>query len=290
MAGEYWVEIRQDDRPLGGGFILARRYVLTALHCLDKMTPGDDDVTVWVEGNGPPISGRVLERATDADLAIIEILDPVRMPLMVPAADHSAPDDVWRGPYRPTVTDPYLDGVIAREAMKYACEGGAVIEALQLTCNQSIGDYSGYSGGPVERVCDERGSAVVGVLLEQHHERYRPRDVRHGEERASGTLFAAAISEATRRFSCLDVGNLIDVLRPRDAEETDPPPRAARKPSAGSGSHSELEALLAEKELKLRALTQWEKEGLLNAATVDVLKLRIAEDLITGGVTELSRD
>ncbi len=43
-GSEYWVEISQHGIRLGAGFLLAKRFVLTALHCLHSCASGNDKV------------------------------------------------------------------------------------------------------------------------------------------------------------------------------------------------------------------------------------------------------
>jgi hypothetical protein len=49
-------------------------------------------------------------------------------------------------PYRPGTAYSYLSGDV-HGPVTYQCEGGGIIQALQLSCMQHPGDYSGYSGG-----------------------------------------------------------------------------------------------------------------------------------------------
>jgi hypothetical protein len=273
-AAEYWVEIWQDDQRLGAGFLLTKRYVLTALHCLKDISPENDEVRITFAGrSGHGLLGRVNERATEADMALIWIVE--RAPLVVPIPDRCAIGDLWHGPYRPCHSDPYLGGTVAHESFQYKCESGSVIEALQLAVREDFGDYSGYSGGPVERVAQdvrtsEGDGRVIGILLEQYPDR-------QAEGRASRTLFAATIAEAVRRFDCFDVGHLIDDLHPTAST------RQGTDLTPVSRETSEIETAIVKSTRLLQAIHEWGDGGLLDAPQVAALKLRIAENLINGG-------
>ena len=151
MTGsDYWIEISQHGARLGAGFLLTRRYALTAFHCLREL-PSDDEQLELSFAGGEVGPGRVHERSPEADLALIDILKPHESPVVLPNADRASRGDSWSAPYRPGPSDPYLSGDVLSGGMPYVCEAGNSIEALQLDCSQHLGDYSGYSGGPVER-------------------------------------------------------------------------------------------------------------------------------------------
>jgi len=152
MPGEdYWVELSQRGRRLGAGFLLTRCHVLTALHCLRGAAPDLDALDVTLAG-GETVTGRVYRRSLEADLALIDIELPDSVdcpPLLQP--DRAAANEIWYNPYRPSFSHVFLNGNVAIAPARYQCQGGDVIEAMQLGCLQPVGDYTGYSGSPIER-------------------------------------------------------------------------------------------------------------------------------------------
>ena len=259
---DYAVDIRQGDVYLGAGFLLTRCYVLTANHCLSALSRQDDHVTVRFE-SGSTLEGRVRRRVTEADLAIVEILRPQDVPFALPNADHARRGDRWRGLHRPTTSDPNLGGLVDAYAVKYHCEGGDVVEAIQLVVEQVLGDYAGYSGGPVEKTTPGSDGAVIGILLEQYPDRQDTR-------RSANVLFAATIHEAMSRFEYFRTSHLHRVLEGRSEQRT---PEAA---DAGVGMDVELDRT----ETLLVRLKEWSDRGLLDPAQVVGLAGRAVKALI----------
>lgn len=279
----YWVEISQGGARLGAGLRLTRHYALTALHCL-RGSDADAELDLFF-ANGEQIQGRIGERSPEADLALIEILQPSRPDVFLPPnADLATRGDVWFSPYRPSSCDPQLTGLVSSGSMPYACEGGLEIEALQLEVDQPISDYSGYSGSPVERDAASGGAALLGVLLEEFPDRRDP-------GRAANVLFAATIGEALRRFDYLGVGHLRAALR---AVHDEPPGRpAAMVPArseppvtqvsvsiqpAAAGPIAAASAIVA-------LFQDWANTGVLPQAHVPALVLRVASRLADGDWT-----
>lgn len=278
----YWVDLFQAQRHLGAGFLLTRRFVLTALHCLEALDAPDDEVDIAL-ADERRVPGRVCSKVKEADLALIEIAASYELALQMPAAQVALRGDRWWGPYRPAPGDAQLSGGIEHGAVRHTCEGGGSIEALQLTADQHLGDYSGYSGGPVEGGSTEGAPVVLGILLEQAMDR------QSAGHRAANVLFAATIAEAMRRFDHFDVGHLIDALRPpaengAAALEPSPPP-PGREPafreapglddSPPPGRQDVAESLL-------HNLQRWSEQGLIDPTQFAQARLRVLQRVIDG--------
>ncbi|QLE71168.1 trypsin-like peptidase domain-containing protein [Streptomyces rectiverticillatus] len=292
----YAVDLYQADRPLGAGFLLTRCFVLTADHCLRYLAVGEEHVSVRL-GDGTEVGGRVCRRIEEADLALIEVLEPELVPLTLPVGDLPRRGDRWRGLHRPSLSDPHLGGHVDADAVDYTCVGGGRIQAMQLVAEQALGDYSGYSGGPVERVTTaDRGAALLGVLIEQYPDRQAP-------DRAANVLFAVPLREVMSRFPHFRTDHLLQALEPpasvaepvgRHEEQSAargsaaPPPVTAPvndSPGAESAPVS-VDMAVAKGEALLSALKEWSERGLIDPGQVAGLQVHIAKnvvDLALGG-------
>ena len=284
---DYWIEISRRGTRLGAGFVLNKHHALTAFHCLRGIDPGDEHLELSF-ATGEVTPGRVCERSPGADLALIDVLKPRESTLIPPNVDRAGRGDMWSAPYRPSTGDPYLGGDVLSGAMRYRCEAGHEIEDIQLGCSQRLGDYSGYSGGPVERQVTGREPALVGVLLEQYPDR-------QAADRASDVLFAATIAEALRRFDCLGVGHLMKVL---STETTTPQaylpatashgldPAISAQEQHGSRPGSSLDSRIADANSVLQFIRELATSEILNPTDVSALALRVAWRVVESNWTD----
>jgi Trypsin-like peptidase domain len=278
---EYWVEIYQQGERFGAGFLLAKRFVLTALHCLLNCATDNDKVELSF-AEGRVIPGLVIERAHGADLALIAITEAESCSVSAPLPDRSVQGEMWRAPYRPSGTDPYLSGGVQHGSVRYQCEGGDSIEALQLACAEHIGDYSGYSGGPVERNNGNGNQAVLGILIEQYPDRNIP-------GRGSNVLFAATISEALRRFEYFDVWHLYRALCPQPDVPGPEPSELVRSTTESLASIKTPQPMAPEEaadwgkiigDRMYADLREWGERGLLDQTQISMLNYEIAKNAI----------
>lgn len=218
----YCVSIISGSSAMAGGFLLAPRFVLTADHCL-RRTRHEVGVELRLNVGGREVQAKVVERLPDYDLALLELDAEAAVDWdAVPAGDVPIAGDHWLAPYRPTLGDPLLVGDIGAPSLDYQCESGCVVQAMQLQTDADLGDYSGYSGGPVERRSDKR--RLLGMIFEQYPDR-------QDSKRSTKVLFALTLAEAYKRLTQLGVARHFMALTSPSACETR---------QGGSGNVSEV--------------------------------------------------
>ena len=282
----YWFEFFQGDKRLGVGFFLTRCYAVTALHCLHGIATDDDTLDICFPDGGKA-QGRVHRRSAEADLALIDIPKVGDAASITPGLGRAENGGAWKDPYRPSNSRIYLSGKITEPAMIYRGVGGADIEAMQLECDQVVGDYAGYSGSPVEFHSTGRDQLVVGILFEQYPEHFQDSE---RLQRASNVLFAVTLAEAYQRFDCFDTERLAEVLSNRPGHESKDSVTDATKPSKFKDEKRALDsdARPARRSTssskrtakKLKALRKWKERGLLDEQDVVLLRRQVAQRFI----------
>jgi hypothetical protein len=204
MAEFPWARIHRHGANRGGGIFLTSQLVVTAAHCLDGVRVGHEADAVCVSlGHGTPIPAQLVERVDTNDLALLKLTQPIGLSARLPLVSPCRRGDEWFAPARPTTSDPELDGAVTA-TVPYTCVAGGLIQAVQLTTQTPLGHYEGYSGGPVF-LSPEDANKVIGLLIEQYPDRIDP-------DRATNTLFAAAIQGVMEQFDSLRSAYLIRTL------------------------------------------------------------------------------
>ncbi|RPF39300.1 serine protease [Streptomyces sp. TLI_185] len=264
----YWVQIDEGDLHLGAGFLVTRGFVLTALHCMEGVSSYDADLDLQLP-DGQRVPGRLCDRIEDADLALISVVNAHAYDLPVaPPTDRPRQDIPWKGSYRPPGEKTRLSGQITHAPVSHQSEAGGEFTGLQLTVDQEVHNFAGYSGSPVDIDSAEAGSRerpVVGILMEQEL------------SRADGSpdtnvVFAASVLHAIERFPYFDVAHLRAAVA---GEQLVLPAQQPRRAVPDSG----VEAFL-------RRLRQLEEDGYITpqeAADGRAKALRALGDQLLGG-------
>ncbi|WP_137991460.1 trypsin-like peptidase domain-containing protein [Streptomyces vilmorinianum] len=283
MTPEPWVRIHEQDVLLGAGLMVTRGFVLTALHCLRYASA--DDAALSIElSDGRRVPGRLCDAIKDADLALLTVewahaqgLPPA------PPTDWARPRVRWRGPYRPPGETSRLSGWVTHAPIDHQSLAGGTFTAMQLTVDQLLGDYSGYSGSPVEHAEECEQPSVVGMLMEQQLSRQNADD-------GTNVLYAATVRGIMERFPHFGTEQLLRRARGETLPDRTPTaahavPRARREYEQTPAPQARP-ALVEDASDFLRSLRQWEEAGLISAAEAQEqrrLTIEAVRERILGG-------
>ncbi|MET8373861.1 trypsin-like peptidase domain-containing protein [Micromonospora sp. DT68] len=269
----YVVQLYGEGQLLGAGFFVTSRFVLTAAHVLHQLPP--EHPTVEIMCDGRRMQGRIAQRTSRFDVALIELTSGAQRSIRTPEAGRCQPRDEWSSPYRPASTEPVLTGSVEAVDMAYQCHGGEVMIAMQLMSRLDLGDFSGYSGAPVECVTDMDLPTLAGLLLEQVWRRDGPV---HRRPTASNVLFAGTLAQALSCFDHFDVHHLVSALTPSSNGTSANTPRSSKSAVPSQASRAVKEA-----DLLLNALDEWAARGILDDGQLALLRLRVANKVVDRG-------
>ena len=166
----YVFQERHKGSTLGGAFLLTRKWVVTAHHCVKRIPDGEEFDLVCVE-SGVELRGIVEARDASRDLAVIEVVAGSTRGRAIPEFAPATVESRWESGYRPDKSMPYLQGKVQVPSAEFNCAGGGLItHGIQLLVENGDDAYNGYSGSSVVKH-ETDGISVVGVLVEQNLKR-----------------------------------------------------------------------------------------------------------------------
>lgn len=199
------VTIKSSDRTLGAGALICHRIVVTAAHCVRGYEESTLSVVVVDDESNEHAFTALATVDKTHDLAFIRLASPTdelhryvaATCFGVEAGDH------WTAV--PIFDLPTLRGTVSHPSKNRLSQEGHNINVLELLFQGDLGDYHGYSGGPVS-VLDKRTEhdAIAGIILEQFLDRVE-------ESRAAPILFAATMLSVQDAYASLE-SDILDAL------------------------------------------------------------------------------
>ncbi|SNX64850.1 hypothetical protein SAMN06272735_6678 [Streptomyces sp. TLI_55] len=266
---DYWVALSHEGALLGGGFFLARSYVLTTTACVQGLVPGDR-IDLHTSA-GAVLTGMVYEVAEDVGLALVSFLPDPRVDYATPLTDHAVKGDDWRAPYRPGPVAAGLRGTVDEISPDRRIGDGRPVHVIELALDRAVHDYAGYAGGPVERRTDGKVPAVVGIVLD-------PALARRLRDGAENAVAAGAISSAVEVFEALSAENQLRLLL--GAPPQDAGPDAESPPDEWPAPDGRTSRKYASGMSLLRGFKRAEAEGVVEAWDLAPVQLRVLHEIV----------
>ncbi|MEU2997881.1 serine protease [Streptomyces sp. NPDC006995] len=194
MQGRVVINRNGRGEAQGSGVVIAQRRAVTAAHVVKHYAP--EDIVLRLEGGAGDIGVVQVESDQELDIAILHLAADT--PAVSPVTT-LADGERWRVSLPVTTTDPLLTGRVSSAGRPYRTRSGdGNIFAMQLHVNETIKDYSSYSGSAV--LLDGGQGRVAGILVEQQLVRYRG----GGTSRpAANVLYAVPMVAVLLRFNIL---------------------------------------------------------------------------------------
>jgi len=174
------------EQDVGAAFALGPRTVVTAHHIVHDA--GDASIT-YVPNDAAAIEVVAVEAAPEVDAALLRLARDT--PTLQPAP--AVVDDRWRS-VAPPPGERHLSGRIDAVDVT-VLRRDRQVQVVQLTVDQHLGSYRGYSGNAV---LTGHENTVVALLVEQTYERVGALDQ---PSRATNVLFAIPVERVASALS-----------------------------------------------------------------------------------------
>ncbi|MFC7529863.1 trypsin-like peptidase domain-containing protein [Actinoplanes sp. GCM10030250] len=171
----------------GSGFVLAGGVAVTANHVVAQRAPGDE-ILVRTAGGAQ----FVVESVTPNEVLDVALLRGAAVPVSTWQAGTAVVGARWIVGSRPRDNDPLLSGTVAAaDRLVVTAADGHEVAMVQLTVDQPLDEYQGYSGSAVR--LESEPSTVFGIVTEQVRSRL-------AGERAANVLYAVPMTTVVQEF------------------------------------------------------------------------------------------
>ena len=177
-------------RDAGSAFAISDTVAVTAAHVLRGSQDRKLEFLCDVDGTRIKLDRPNLDESLDA--ATLPLRTPTATGLAIGRAIEGAG---WEAAARPRSSDPMLTGIVTDAHRRLRNAQGRDVSLLQLTVDQELGDYQGYSGSAV--TLRSPANALIGMLVEQLRWRTPTSEPRP----ASNVLFALPVQTIVQRFA-----------------------------------------------------------------------------------------